>query len=206
MAYASRTGSSRQLAEFRARGWRMLVSATGVLRTEGLPYAIDNGAWTAYNSRRPFDVEAFERVVALLGNGADWIVCPDVVGQMWPSLYAVEHWLPKLAAYHVLIPVQDGTLHEDVRPWLGPRVGLAIGGHPATNWKEQTAGYWAELARERGCYLHMLRVNTRRRFDVCHEVGVDSFDGTSGTKWADNIPKLDRWRAEPTLWSHARAR
>lgn len=51
-----------------------MVSARGVLRTEGFPYALDNGAWTAFQKGEPFDGAAFERAVKLLGADADWIV------------------------------------------------------------------------------------------------------------------------------------
>ncbi|MBC8753020.1 hypothetical protein F6X42_44140, partial [Paraburkholderia sp. WC7.3b] len=43
----------------RSPGWRLLVSAKGEHRTEGMRYAIDNGAWTAYQRGEPFDEAAF---------------------------------------------------------------------------------------------------------------------------------------------------
>jgi hypothetical protein len=39
IAYASRTGTKRNLEAMRQNGWRLLVSAKGVLRTEGFKYA-----------------------------------------------------------------------------------------------------------------------------------------------------------------------
>jgi hypothetical protein len=42
--YASRTGTRRNLAALRDAGWRLLVSAEAELRTEGMRYALDNGA------------------------------------------------------------------------------------------------------------------------------------------------------------------
>ncbi len=77
VGYASRTGTKRSLAALREAGWRLLVSAKGVLRTEGFDYALDNGAWTAHQKGEPFDVPAFEKAVEALGTGADWIVAPD---------------------------------------------------------------------------------------------------------------------------------
>jgi hypothetical protein len=66
VSYASRTGTRRNLAEMREAGWRLLVSAAGVLRTEGMLYAIDNGAWSAFQQGRPFDEDAFMRAVVKL--------------------------------------------------------------------------------------------------------------------------------------------
>ena len=57
--YASRTGTRRALDLFRSWGWRILVSARGVVRTEGFAYALDNGAWTAHAKGEPFDDAAF---------------------------------------------------------------------------------------------------------------------------------------------------
>jgi hypothetical protein len=190
IAYASRTGTRRNLAALRAAGWRLLVSARGVLRHEGFRYALDNGAWTAYQRGEPFDVGAFERAVDLLGDGADWIIVPDVVMDAAATLRMAEVWLPKLAAHRVLVAVQNGMAAADVAPWLGPRVGLAVGGDTA--WKEATVRKWGELARKRGCHLHVLRVNSARRISICHEAGAGSFDGSSASRFADSLPRLDR--------------
>lgn len=192
IGYASRTGTRSNLAALREADWRLLVSAAGVLRAEGFRYALDNGAWSAFKNGTPFDVGAFERAVDLLGAGADWVVCPDIVADYRGSLTMAEAWLPRLVRHHVLIAVQDGATPDDVRPWLGPRVGLFLGGSPATNWKERTARMWGELARERGCYFHVGRVNSMRRIDICAEAGADSFDGTSATVYHKTLPRLDR--------------
>lgn len=203
MAYASRTGTRRNLAALRAAEWRVLVSAKGVLRTEGFPYALDNGAWTAHQRGESFDVAAFERAVDLLGAGADWIVVPDVVMDAAATLRTTAEWLPKLASFRVLVAVQDGMVPDDVRPWLGPRVGVAIGG--STEWKERSARMWGGVARERGCHLHMLRVNSRRRISVCHEAGVHSFDGTSVSRFAKTLPRLDAALRQSALDFHGGA-
>lgn len=106
IAYASRTGTRRNLKALREAGWRLIVSARGVLRTEGFPYALDNGAWTAFQEwlkgARPvnlLDLGAFLRAVRLLGGGADWIVLPDIVMGGETSLN------PCLSALHPQIPV-----------------------------------------------------------------------------------------------------
>lgn len=203
MGYASRTGTRRNLAALRAAGWRILVSARGALRPEGFRYALDNGAWTAFQRGEPFDVPAFERAVDLLGEGADWIVVPDVVGDRDRTLASSEAWLPKLEGHRLLVAVQDGMVAADVRPWLGPTCGIFLGGGSA--WKERTAREWGALARERGCVFHVGRVNSIRRISICAEAGAHSFDGTSATRFALMLPRLDRavrqgafdWNGEP---------
>ncbi len=110
MGYASRTGTRRNLSALRAAGWRLMVSARGVLRSEGFRYALDNGAWTAYQKGQPFDQGAFLRALDLLGEGADFIVVPDIVAGGRQSLDFSLEWLPHLLPLRVplLLAVQDG--------------------------------------------------------------------------------------------------
>jgi hypothetical protein len=199
MVYASRTGTKRNLAAFRAAGWRVLVSARGVLRTEGFPYAIDNGAWTSHQEGTAFDDAALMRAVYLLGAGADWVVCPDIVMGGMGSLAMSLRWLPWVLdrARLALIPVQNGMVAADLAPHIGPRVGIFVGGDDA--FKEGTMGAWARLAREHGAYCHVGRVNTRGRVGLCAAAGVDSFDGTSGSRFAVNVPKIDAWRRQTSF-------
>lgn len=203
--YASRTGTARNLAAFRAHGWRVLVSARGVLRTEGFPYALDNGAWTAFQKGEPFDEAAFVRAVDLLGAAADWVVAPDIVMGGMESLAMSLRWLPWLLdrVGRVLIPVQNGMTAADLRPHLGPRVGVFVGGDD--DFKETTMAMWAALAREHGAYCHVGRVNTRSRIRLCMAAGVDSADGTSGSRFAVNVPIIDGWRRQTSIfgWKHA---
>jgi hypothetical protein len=171
-----------------------------VWRTEGFPYAIDNGAWTAFTQKRPWDRAKFEGVVALLGAGADWIVLPDIVEGGMESLNRSLDWIPRLDHLRVplLIPVQDGMTYEDLAPHVGPLVGLFVGG--STEWKEASMAEWGRLKLDTGCYLHVGRVNSARRIRLCHLAGVDSFDGTSVTRFACTLPMLDRARRQSTLF------
>lgn len=198
MAYASRTGTRRNLAALRDAGWRLMVSARGVLRTEGFRYSLDNGAWTAFQRGEPFDVDAFEAALALLGDDADFVVAPDVVLGGLDSLRFSESWLPRLERYRlVLVPVQNGMAPDDVRGLLGARVGIFVGGD--AEWKERSLPMWARLAGELGCHLHVGRVNTVRRIKVCAIAGVDSIDGSSVSRFACNLPRLDAARRQTAM-------
>lgn len=199
MAYASRTGTRRNLAALRSAGWRLLVSARGVLRHEGFRYALDNGAWTAHQRGEPFDVPAFERAVAWGASGADWLVLPDIVAGGLSSLRMSMEWAPRLAGIcPLLIAVQDGIALEDVRPMLGADVGLAVGG--STRWKESTCPAWGQLARQTGCHLHVLRVNTARRIAICRDSGAHSFDGTSASRFVKTLQPLDNARRQLSIF------
>lgn len=195
-AYASRTGTRRNLDALRAAGWRLMVSATGVLRTEGFPYALDNGAWTAHAKGLPFDRDAFRRALVQLGAGADFVVLPDKVAGGFDSLDLSAAWLPVVAdvTTRIYLPVQNGVVESDVE-WFADKVaGIFVGG--TTDWKLRTMPRWGAWARSRGLRCHVGRVNTRRRIVACQLAGADSFDGSSVTRYANTLPLLDGSRRQ----------
>lgn len=200
ISYASRTGTRRNLYALRAAGWRLLVSAAGCLRAEGFPYALDNGAWSAFTQGRPFDEAAFVRALRLLGAGADWTVLPDIVAGGPASLEMSLRWMRAVLdeTPRALLAVQDGLSPADVRPFLGARVGLFVGG--STWWKLTTLDQWGTLGREVGCWTHVGRVNTTRRILSCSAAGVTSFDGTAATRFAVNVPRLTHARQQLGLF------
>jgi len=202
IGYASRTGTKRNLEALRTAGWRLLVTPV-CLRTEGMRYALDNGAWAAHCSGKPWDADAFLRAVQQLGLHADFLVIPDVVGERKASLKRSITWLPFLIGrtHRLLFPVQDGMCEDDVAPYLGESVGIFVGG--TTAWKLEKMGYWGEVAARRRCYLHIGRVNTVRRLARCHAVGADSFDGTSVSRYAQTLDEIDHARRQGGLVLYA---
>ena len=193
IAYATQTSTRRNLEALRRAGWRLLLSPVGDLRTKGFAYGLDNGAWSYHQRGEPFDVPAFERALQLVGSHADWVVVPDIVMGGTASLEMSKSWLPSLRKYHrLLIPVQDGMTDDDIGPLLSRQVGVFVGG--GTEFKEQTMAHWAHLCRRHHAWCHVGRVNTIRRIRICAAAGVDSFDGTSATRFACTFPKLDAAR------------
>ncbi len=188
----------------RAANWRLIVSATGCLRHEGMPYAIDNGAWTAFQQGVKFNERLFMKAIDLLGEHADWIVLPDIVAEGLKSLDYSLTWLERLRGIptQLLIAVQDGMKVEDVRSILNPTLGIFIGG--TTEWKEQTAVQWGSVARRRNCYLHVGRVNSARRIAICAAAGADSFDGSSVTRFASTLEPLDKATRQPDMFASSR--
>jgi hypothetical protein len=206
IAYTSRTGTRTTLEALRAAGWRLLVSAANDHRHEGMPYALDNGAWTYHQRGVPFDVQRFLAAVETHGERADFVVVPDVVADASASLRMAERWLPVLAerlrptgrGVKLLIAVQDGMQPADVTPWLcRTSVGIFLGG--STDWKIETMRRWGTLAEQYGSYYHVARVNTVRRIRMAAEAGADSFDGSSPVQFPSTLPRLDAARREGTL-------
>lgn len=201
IGYASRTGTRRNLDGLRRAGWRLLVSAKVCLRSEGFRYCLDNGAWTAYSQGQPFDERAFCLALDKMGPGADWTVLPDIVAGGLASLDMSLRWMRRVldASPRAMIAVQDGMQPNDVRPFLGDRVGLFVGG--STDWKIGTMQDWGALSRESGCWLHIARVNSARRIHMCSGAGAHSFDGTSASRFSVTLPRLDKARRQMDLFS-----
>lgn len=198
-AYFSRTGTKRNLSELQARGWRMLLTPSEKRSPEGFRYAIDNGAWSAHLQEKPWSAARFSNLVERHGDGADFIIAPDIVAGGLDSLRLSLSWFPDLEPYgKLLIPVQDGIAPSNVRAFLDERVGIFVGG--TTEWKLGTLPVWGRLARELNCYLHVGRVNTCRRIWLCQDNGADSFDGTSASMYADSLPRLDKARRQGSIF------
>lgn len=199
ICYASRIGTRRNLVTIRRLGWRLLVSRGGNWRHEGLPYAIDNGAWSDFRAARGFDGDAFETLVERMGAGADWIVLPDIVAGGLASLALSIRWLNRCLSVCplVLIAVQDGMTEADLAPLVGPGVGIFLGG--STGWKLATMGNCGAFCTARGLHYHVARVNTERRFRMAHAANATSIDGSSLTRFAVTAPLLHNAACQPDL-------
>jgi hypothetical protein len=205
IAYASRTGTRRNLDALRDADWRLMISARGVLRTEGFAFALDNGAWTASEKREPFQGDAFKSAVALLGRRADFIVIPDIVSGGLRSLAFSLDWLAWLRAKAdlsrvlLLLAVQDGMEPQHVEDLISPAVGIFVGG--STDWKLRSMARWVQLAHLHKTWCHIGRVNTARRIALCAAAGADSFDGSSATRFRLTLPMLNQARNQPDLFA-----
>ena len=192
VSYASNTGTRRNLQQFRDYGWRILLTPLNPIRREGLPFAIDNGAWSCHTQGLPFDDDGFRSLVDAYGAEADFIVIPDKVAQGLRSLEFSLSWMPRLKGLSLLLlALQDGMTPDDVGPILReyPKLGLFLGG--SIEFKLSEMKGWGMVAHAFGSYYHVGRVNSRKRIRMCHHAGADSVDGTSGTLFSVTVPRLD---------------
>jgi hypothetical protein len=167
-------------------------------------FGIDNGAWKAYQSKRPFDEARFWRLVERHGTAADFVVIPDIVAGGPASLSFSLSWMHRLRQLRqLLLPVQDGIQPLEIGRVLRqyPNVGIFLGG--STAYKLRTMTAWGLLATACGRWYHVGRVNTARRIRLCLRAGATSFDGTSASMYASSLPLLDTARNQPakTLWA-----
>lgn len=151
----------------------------GVIET-GLPWAIDNGAFAG------FDPEAFTQLIskAIGRQRLLFVVCPDVVGDAAATCFKFEEWSYLLRRGNLPIAFvgQDGQESLPV-PWEEVSA-FFIGG--STEWKlSDHAARLASEAKRRGKWVHMGRVNSRRRMRHAAAIGCDSVDGTSASMFGD---------------------
>ena len=188
---ATGTGTRRNLAAMTADAWGLLLTPDRPEKHSGFAgYAIDNGAWGAHQRGEQWSPARWLPLIRAHGRDALWCVLPDIVCGGRDSLALSCWWLPRVWSLSPrwLVAVQDGMQPEQLRRIVGPRVGVFVGG--STEWKEASMPGWGRLCRERGAWLHVGRVNSARRIAMCARAGADSFDGTSGTRFAVTIPKI----------------
>lgn len=172
----------------------------GPISTSGLPWAIDNGAYSG------LDEAAFRRLLqrSKRRSGCLFVVVPDVVADARATLEMFERWKDEVRGYgHPLAFVgQDGAEDLDI-PW-GEFGAWFIGG--STEWKLSLASDdLAAEAKRRGKHVHMGRVNSLRRMRIAFDFGCDSVDGSSMSKFGEKyIGRFCRWvaalNAQPVLF------
>src|SRR5262249_31149779 len=132
-------------------------------------WACDNSAYSHFSPAR------FCRLLskAALLPGCKFVTAPDVVGDCRQTRLRFETWQPVMAELGLPVAYvgQDGAEECDL-PW-GRMQALFIGG--STEWKESRAA--RELcheAKKRGKWVHVGRVNTRRRVEIARGMHADS--------------------------------
>lgn len=170
---------------------------------EGLPYILDNGAWACSEAGKTWEPEPMLRLVERLGSDAGWLVLPDIVGGGERSL---RFSLDFLAKHHrqlrkvpaLALAVQDGMTPEFVRPVLEQHDEIRVifvggtAGPGTPEWKWKSLHEWAALGAEQDLRVHVGRVNSLRRAELCRELGVASIDGSSVSRYSVNAEKMAR--------------
>lgn len=165
--------------------------AQGNKRPAGVAWCADNGAFSD-----KFDERKWWKFLTANAHAADsclFAVAPDVVGDAAATLERSLLWLPKIRAlgYPAAFAAQDGFGSIDV-PW-GEFDCLFIGGTDDFKLGPAVRKIVAE-ARRRGKWIHMGRVNSRRRIYYAAGIGCDSVDGTYLTRGPSvNLPHLLAW-------------
>jgi len=166
----------------------------------GCVSAADNGAFSN------FDANAFTEMLGKLrGIPLKFVTAPDVVGDAKETLRRYRLWESMIRShgFPVALVGQDGLTVPEV-PWDSIDA-FFIGG--STEWKlSREARTLAGYAKARGKWVHMGRVNSRKRIHYAESIGCDSIDGTCFSKWSDvYVPKGLGWIAPMPLWREPEA-
>jgi hypothetical protein len=140
-----------------------------------IPYALDNGAWSAFKNKLPWDAAEWRELLrwaVLSGQSAQWAVVPDVVGNRTETLERWREFAPEVRrmGFRPAFAAQDGMTFADVPD---SECIIFLGG--GTEWKEEAIGPWCARFRKR---VHVARVNTWHRLVACWRAGAISVDGT----------------------------
>jgi hypothetical protein len=146
-------------------GWRIPLDV--------VPYALDNGAYSAWTNNLPWDEAAFYKMLEVAKTHREplWVACPDKVAdrettiKLWPQ----HSTRIRDFGYRPAFVVQDGMTPSDI-PVDADFV--FVGG--STKWKWRNLPLFAKC----GVGVHVGRVNTYEALWICHELGAASCDGT----------------------------
>lgn len=151
----------------------------------GLPYAIDNGAFTR------FEKKAFTRILERQEKYIDrclFVAIPDIVGnarrtlEIWQNRYNLcpSKWPMALVA-------QDGLEDMDI-PWQEMKA-IFVGG--STSWKDSKCVVdIVKTAKTLGIHVHIGRVNTLPRYKHFAAIGADTCDGSGIARFSHMLEEL----------------
>ena len=155
----------------------------------GLPWAADNCAYGgAFDGPRYL---AWLETMLPYRATCLFVAAPDVVGDAIATLTLWQAWQAQLSAWPLAFVNQDGQI-----PTAIPNcAAIFVGG--TTTWKlSETARACIAVAQQRGCHIHIGRVNWWRRYAHFRAMpGSDSFtcDGTR-THYEGVGRTLEAWK------------
>ena len=180
--YIGNTGTLRHHEVMKREGWGNLHLANAFrYPKKGMSYCIDNGAYSCWLHKKPFNETSFRNMLIKLEKCVfppDFIVCPDIVAGGYDSLRFSLKWLNEIpAGYPVYLAVQDGMQPDVIRQYIELFDGLFIGG--TLEWKLKTASDWINLAHRYNKKAHIGKVGTFKRLVWAKSIGADSIDSST---------------------------
>jgi hypothetical protein len=151
-------------------------------------WAVDNSCYSGFTPSKYFSV--LDYIGQQDRSKLAFITIPDVVADVDKTLEQFSLWHPVLSNrypdYPWAIVLQDGITEGQV-PW-DKIAAVFIGG--TTEWKLGIeAARLAKIAKGKGKWVHMGRVNTEQRIQYAEAIGCDSIDGSSFSMFANtHIP------------------
>ena len=153
------------------------------------PLMLDCGAWSQKGGDC-FDADRFRQLMQALPF-ADFVVLPDIVAGGRKSLERSLSWMGTTTGRIELLPAQDGLAVVDLLPFLGPSVGVFLGG--TTSYKLKFMRPFGAAAKKAGAWFHVGRVNSKRRLEFAAIAGADSVDGSSPAQFPSTARAISKW-------------
>jgi hypothetical protein len=142
------------------------------------PYALDNGAFSAWNmseniwNESQWDLNAWKRLIVWAQCQQQkplWAIVPDWIGCAERTIERWHRFAPEVP-FAKALAVQNGMTPESIKG-LNPDI-ICVGG--TTEWKWETVETWAKSFPR----VHVLRVNSPTKLKWLESLGVESCDGT----------------------------
>lgn len=168
------------------------------LAGHNLVFAADNDAFSGFHFDRYVDMlqmlKRWERKPA-------WVTLPDVVSDYLKTEELARKWVDVLRGLFGLRPayvIQDGQTIWNI-DW-GLVDALFVGG--STEYKlGPDARLLVYAAKSRGLWVHMGRVNSKKRMSYARMIGCDSVDGSSFNMYRDrHLPWAVEHLEKGELW------
>ena len=138
----------------------------------GIPWALDNGVFGAWQGKREWSEEPLYRYLDCYAALQPMlVVVPDWVGDRDETLRRWDLHAPALMSFGVplCMAVQDKMTPDDVPSEASV---ILVGG--STSWKWRNLRTWTRAFPR----VHVGRVNSRRLLEQAEKAGAESCDGT----------------------------
>lgn len=163
----------------------------------GIPWAADNDCFQGLDE--PAYVKMLDAIAGL--PGCLFVTAPDVVGDAGLTDLSFEEWAPQIIARGLPVAYviqEDGCEYEPRGVPFGSIDALFIGGAFDTYKLGPVAEELVREAKRLGKWVHMGRVNSRRRFEYARSIGCDSIDGTKFSMFRKTyLPDALTWHESP---------
>lgn len=155
-----------------------------------LPYALDNGAWIAWNKNLDFPEKPWRELIdwgAAQEQRPLWALVPDSVADRDRTLEKWERFAPlvRAAGLRPAFALQDDMTFGDVPD---SDCMLFIGG--STGWKMAAIRPWCARFPGR---VHVGRVTEAERLWLCYEAGAVSVDGNAWWRKTNKPGSEPQW-------------
>lgn len=153
-----------------------------------MPYALDNDIYACWSQDQTWSEDDYFKgldQIVMEKHQPMWAAVPDAIGDRDTTLKRWDKYADRISKYNwpMAIVVQDGMTTNDIPNEADM---IFVGG--STEWKWRNLNAWFECGKR----VHVGRVNSMHRLWLCHDLGVESIDGTGWFRDGDDNKRLLR--------------